>query len=71
MSDLRLIKLPLPQTPDSKLRRDILVMTIQLEVLDARLERVPTRGDLARVALAIIFCTAVVTSLFGWWLMVH
>jgi hypothetical protein len=28
----------------------------------------PTRGDLARAALGIIFCTAVVTTFFGWWL---
>jgi hypothetical protein len=32
----------------------------------AQLARMPTRADLARAALGIIFCTAVVTTLFVW-----
>ena len=39
------------------------------------LSRMPTRRDLARAlaraALGIIFCTAVVTSLIVWWLIRH
>jgi hypothetical protein len=31
-----------------------------------QLARQPTRGDLAKTALGIIFCTAVFTTLFVW-----
>jgi hypothetical protein len=37
-----------------------------LEFLAGQLARVPTRGDLAKAALGIIFCTAVFTTLFVW-----
>ena len=37
-----------------------------LDFLKGQLARLPTRKDLARAALSIIFCTAVVTTLFVW-----
>ena len=37
-----------------------------LDFLKEQLARLPTRKDLARAALSIIFCTAVVTTLFVW-----
>jgi hypothetical protein len=49
-------------------RTDFAVIEDELEALHARLARVPTRSDLARAALGIIFSTAVVTTLLGWWL---
>jgi hypothetical protein len=52
-------------------RTDFAIIEAELEAIHARLARVPTRGDLALAALGIIFCTAVVTTLFGWWLMAH
>jgi hypothetical protein len=35
-----------------------------------QLARLPTRRDLARIALAIIFCSAVLSTLFAW-IVVH
>jgi hypothetical protein len=40
-------------------------MRMEIEELHAKLARMPT--VIARAALGIIFCTAVVTSLIGWW----
>jgi hypothetical protein len=37
-----------------------------LEIIAGQLARLPTRGDLAKTALAIIFCSAVLTTLFVW-----
>jgi hypothetical protein len=37
-----------------------------LQFIMGRLARMPTRGDLAKTALGIIFCTAVFTTLFCW-----
>jgi hypothetical protein len=51
------------------LRRDLAIMKMDVEALHVWLSRMPTRGHLARAALGIIFCTAVVTTLFEWWLM--
>jgi hypothetical protein len=31
------------------------------------IERLPTRKELARAALGIIFSTAIITTLLGWW----
>jgi hypothetical protein len=53
--------------PDGKLGRDIAIMRTEIEELHAKLARMP--AVIARAALGIIFCTAVVTTLFGWWLM--
>jgi hypothetical protein len=52
-------------------RTDFAIIEDELEAIHARLARMPTRADLARAVLGIIFCTAVVTTLFGWWLMAH
>jgi hypothetical protein len=37
-----------------------------LEFISAQLAKQPTRGDLAKAVLGIIFCTAVFTTLFVW-----
>jgi hypothetical protein len=59
--------LTLPQA--AKISRDISIMRMEIGAIHSRLAQMPTRSDLARAALDIIFCTAVVTALFGWWLM--
>jgi len=46
-------------------RTDFALIESNLEFLAGQLARVPTRGDLAKAALGIIFCTAVLT-LFVW-----
>jgi hypothetical protein len=38
-----------------------------LEFVIERIERLPTRKELARAALGIIFSTAIITTLLGWW----
>ena len=48
--------------PDNKLGRDIAIMRTEIEELHAKLARM-----LARAALGIIFSTAVITTLLGWW----
>jgi hypothetical protein len=40
-------------------RTDFAIIETELEALHARLARMPTRADLARAALGIMFCTAV------------
>jgi len=47
-------------------RGDLYAITDGLDFLKGQLARLPTRKDLARAALSIIFCTAVVTTLFAW-----
>ena len=47
-------------------RTDFALIEEHLEFLAAQLARVPTRGDLAKAALGIIFCSAVFTTLFVW-----
>lgn len=47
-------------------RTDFALIEGHLEFLAGQLARVPTRGDLAKTALGIIFCTAVFTTLFVW-----
>jgi hypothetical protein len=69
----------MPNDPEQRLtlrqadqaRTDFAIIEDELEALLARLARMPTRGDLARAALGIIVCTAVVTTLLGWWLAAH
>jgi hypothetical protein len=53
--------------PDGRLGRDIAIMRAEIEELHAKLARMP--GVIARAALGIIFCTAVITTLLEWWLM--
>ena len=47
-------------------RTDFALIEDQLEFLAGQLAKQPTRGDLAKAALGIIFCTAVFTTLFVW-----
>ena len=47
-------------------RSDFALIENQLEFLASQLAKQPTRGDLAKSALGIIFCTAVLTTLFIW-----
>jgi hypothetical protein len=54
----------LPQ-PD-QLRPDATAIQSDLEFVASRIARLPTRGQLAQVALGIIFCSAAVSTLFGW-----
>jgi hypothetical protein len=50
-------------------RTDFAIIEDELEALHARLALKPTRSGLARAALSIIFCTAIVTTLLWWWLL--
>ena len=47
-------------------RADFALIESNLELMMQQLARVPIRGDLAKAALAIIFCSAVFTTLFVW-----
>ena len=47
-------------------RTDFALIESNLEFLAGQLARVPTRSDLAKAALGIIFCTAIFTTLFVW-----
>ena len=51
--------------PDNKLGRDIAIMRAEIEELHAKLARMTAL--IARAALGIIFSTAVITTLLGWW----
>jgi hypothetical protein len=42
------------------------LLEANLEFIAGQLAKQPTRGDLAKTALGIIFCTAVVTTLLVW-----
>ena len=55
--------------PDNKLGRDIAIMRADIEELHAKLAMMP--AVIARAALGIIFSTAVITTLFNWWLIAH
>jgi hypothetical protein len=55
--------------PDNKLGRDIAIMRAEIEEFHAKLARMP--AVIARAALGIIFSTAILTTLFSWWLMPH
>jgi hypothetical protein len=54
--------------PDDKLGRDIAIMRTEIEELHAKLARTP--AVIARAALGIIFSTAIITTLLGWWFLV-
>ena len=47
-------------------RTDFALIESNLEFITSQLAKQPTRGDLAKTALGIIFCTAVLTTLFVW-----
>jgi hypothetical protein len=47
-------------------RTDFALLESNLEIIMGQLAQLPTRGDLAKAALGIIFCTAVVTTLLVW-----
>jgi hypothetical protein len=47
-------------------RTDFALIESHLEFIAAQLAKQPTRPDLARTALGIIFSTAVATTLFVW-----
>ncbi len=47
-------------------RTDFALIESNLEFIAGQLAKQPTRGDLAKTALGIIFCTAVVTTLLVW-----
>jgi hypothetical protein len=53
--------------PDGKFGRDIAIMRADIEELRAKLARMP--AVIARTALGIIFCTAVITTSLDWWLL--
>jgi len=47
-------------------RTDFALIESNLEFIASQLAKQPTRGDLAKTALGIIFCSAVLTTLFVW-----
>ena len=47
-------------------RTDFALIEDHLEFIASQLAKQPTRGDMAKSALGIIFCTAVLTTLFIW-----
>jgi hypothetical protein len=57
---------PLTLRQADEARTDFALIESNLEFLAGQLARVPTRGDLAKAALGIIFCSAVFTTLFVW-----
>ena len=54
--------------PDDKLGRDIAIMRTEIEELHAKLARMP--AVITRAALGIIFSTAIITTLLGWWFLI-
>jgi hypothetical protein len=54
--------------PDGKLGRDMAILRTEIEELHAKLARMP--AVIARAALGIIFSTAIITTLLGWWFLV-
>jgi hypothetical protein len=49
-------------------RTDFALIESNLEFIASQLAKQPTRGDLAKTALGIIFCTAIFTTLFVWFM---
>lgn len=50
--------------PANQPRSDLALIQEQLQAIHAQLDRIPTRAELARAALGIIFCTA--GLVIGW-----
>jgi NhaP-type Na+/H+ or K+/H+ antiporter len=53
----------------NQIRTDIANLESGLEIIMAQLAR--QKGDLARAALGIIFCTSLITTLMTWWFIAH
>jgi hypothetical protein len=53
----------------NQIRTDIANLESGLEIIMAQLAR--QKGDLARAALGIIFCTSVITTVMVWWFLAH
>jgi hypothetical protein len=47
-------------------RTDFALIESNLEFIAGQLAKQPTRGDLAKAALGIIFCSAILTTLLVW-----
>jgi hypothetical protein len=47
-------------------RTDFALIESNLDFIANQLAQRPTRGDLAKAALGIIFCSAILTTLFVW-----
>ncbi len=47
-------------------RADFALIESNLEYIASQLAQRPTRGDLPKTALGIIFCSAILTTLFVW-----
>ena len=47
-------------------RTDFALLESNLEFIASQLAQRPTRGDLAKTALGIIFCSAILITLFVW-----
>ena len=56
-------KIPYLRTANQP-RTDLAIIEEQLRAIHAQLDRIPTRAELARSALGIIFCTA--GLVIGW-----
>jgi hypothetical protein len=52
--------------PPDQSKADLAAIQSDLAFVAGRVARLPTRGQLAQAALGIIFCSAVVTTLFAW-----
>jgi hypothetical protein len=52
--------------PADQARADFALLESNLEFIASQLAQRATRGDLARAALGIIFCSAVLITLFVW-----
>jgi hypothetical protein len=57
---------PLTLRQADQARTDFALLESDLELMARQLARLPTRGQLAQAALGIIFCSAVLTTLFVW-----
>jgi hypothetical protein len=57
-----------PPRPDPE-RIDLAAIKTDLEFAIGQLSRL--HKQLARMALGIIFCTTVITTLFNWWFIAH
>jgi hypothetical protein len=62
MSDERILTL----RQADQARTDFALIESNLEFIAGQLAKQPTRGDLAKAALGIIFCSAILTTLFVW-----
>jgi hypothetical protein len=47
-------------------RVNLVLIESNLKNIASQLAQRPTRGDLAKTALGIIFCSAILTTLFVW-----